>query len=400
MDSYFASVEQHFHPRLRGRPVAVAPMLVESTCCIAASYEAKAYGVKTGTRVSDARQMCPGIVILNARPPLYVEVHHQIVELVESCIHVDAVLSIDEMVCWLPTNWRTVEKVTEVGRLIQQKLEEEFSEALRCSIGVAPNGWLAKIASKMRKPNGFFVMQAEDLPEVLYDLELTDLHGVGANMELRLHAQGLHSVARLCAAPKKMLEAVWRGVEGARLWHRLRGEDVQGHDAHPERRSVSHGHVLPPEFRSPQRAVEIAHRLLQKAALRMRSYGMRAGRLTLSVRFENYEKWAGELTFAETEDRITLTRMVKMLWNQRPYPAVAVKKINIVLDRLVTNAAFTPSLFQQVDLRREESLNQAMDRITGKFGKKALYLGGAHHAMKAIEPKIAFNYIPEVELEG
>lgn len=399
MDSYFASVEQHFRPHLRGKPVAVAPMLVESTCCIAASYEAKAFGVKTGTRVSEARQMCPGIVILHARPPLYVEVHHQIVELVESCIHVDAVLSIDEMVCWLPTNWRTVEKVTEVGELIQLRLKEQFSEALSCSIGVAPNGWLAKIASKMRKPKGFFVIQSDDLPEVLHELKLTDLHGVGANMELRLHAQGLHSVARLCVAPKEMLEAVWRGLEGARIWHRLRGEDVQGHDANPERRSISHGHVLPPEFRPPHRSVEIAHRLLQKAALRMRTYGMRAGRLTLSVKFENGAKWVGELSFAETANSIALTRMVKVLWNQRSYPVISVRKINIVLDRLVTDHSFTPSLFEQVDWVQEGSLNEAMDRITAKFGKKALYLGGAHDAMKVVEPKIAFNHIPEIEIE-
>ncbi|MDB4409019.1 hypothetical protein N9165_03040, partial [Akkermansiaceae bacterium] len=79
MDSYFASVEQHLQPHLRGRPVGVAPMLVESTCCIAASYEAKAFGVKTGTRVSDARVMCPGIEIVEARPPLYVDVHHRII---------------------------------------------------------------------------------------------------------------------------------------------------------------------------------------------------------------------------------------------------------------------------------------------------------------------------------
>ena len=87
MDSYFASVEQYLHADLRGKPVGVAPMLVESTCCIAASYEAKAFGVKTGTRVSDARKMCPGIKIVHAQPPFYVEVHHKIVDIVESCIH-------------------------------------------------------------------------------------------------------------------------------------------------------------------------------------------------------------------------------------------------------------------------------------------------------------------------
>ncbi len=159
MDSYFASIEQHLNPRLRGIPVGVAPMLAESTCCIAASYEAKAFGVKTGTRVSDARVMCPGIVIVPSRPPIYVNFHHRIVEIVESCTHVDHVLSIDEMVCWLPTNLRTDSAVETISRAIKAKLTSEFSPAVRCSIGVAPNGWLAKTASKMRKPDGFFIIR-------------------------------------------------------------------------------------------------------------------------------------------------------------------------------------------------------------------------------------------------
>ena len=400
MDSYFASVEQHFRASLRGKPVAVAPMLVESTCCIAASYEAKAFGIKTGTRVADARKMCPGIVILEARPPLYVEVHHQIVEIVESCIHVDAVLSIDEMVAWLPTNWRSVEKVTAVGEEIKSKLEQRFSSALRCSIGVAPNGWLAKIASKMRKPNGFLVIQSEDLPEILYELTLTDLHGVGSNMELRLHAQGLHTLERLCAAPKKTLEAARRGVNGARIWHKLRGEDVQELDANPTRRTLMHGHVLAPEFRPPDQAVAVAHRLLQKAALRMRGYGLRAGALRLSLRFVDREKWEGLLTFSETSDRVLLSRAVKMLWGQRSDQKIHVQRINIVLERLLGEGEFTPSLFTQSDFKREASLNSAIDRITEKFGKQALYLGGAHHAMEAVTPKIAFNHIPDIESEA
>lgn len=77
-DSFFASVEQHLDPRLRGKPVGVAPVMAESSCCIAASYEAKAHGVKTGTRISDARIMCPGIAIVESKPAEYIKIHHRI----------------------------------------------------------------------------------------------------------------------------------------------------------------------------------------------------------------------------------------------------------------------------------------------------------------------------------
>src|SRR5665647_1483776 len=83
-NSYFASVEQQLRPELRGKPIAVLPVVAETTCCIAASYEAKAFGVKTGTKVSDARKLCPGIMLVEARPALYVEYHHRLVEAVES----------------------------------------------------------------------------------------------------------------------------------------------------------------------------------------------------------------------------------------------------------------------------------------------------------------------------
>jgi DNA polymerase-4 len=96
-NSYFASVEQQLRPELRGRPIGILPVLAETTCCIAASVEAKRFGVRTGTSVRDARKLCRGIVLVEARPAVYVEMHHKLVAAVESCLHVEQVRSIDEM---------------------------------------------------------------------------------------------------------------------------------------------------------------------------------------------------------------------------------------------------------------------------------------------------------------
>src|ERR1700683_2880633 len=97
LNSYFASVEQELRPELRDRPMAVVPLLADTTCCIAASYEAKQYGVRTGTQVGEAKRLCPGIVLVEARHELYVDYHHRVVEAVESCLPVTSVMSIDEM---------------------------------------------------------------------------------------------------------------------------------------------------------------------------------------------------------------------------------------------------------------------------------------------------------------
>jgi DNA polymerase-4 len=150
--------------------VGVAPVMAESSCCIAASYEAKAFGVKTGTRISDARVLCPGIAIVESKPAEYIAIHHRVVEAVEDCIHVEQVLSIDEMWAWLPFNRRDPETVESIGRKIKATVTREISPFIKVSVGAAPNKYLAKMASKMRKPDGLFIIENEDLPQVLYEL--------------------------------------------------------------------------------------------------------------------------------------------------------------------------------------------------------------------------------------
>ena len=133
-NSYFASVEQHLRPELRGKPVAVVPVKAETTCCIAASHEARKFGIKTGTRVSDARHMCPGLQIIEARPELYVKCHHDLVDAVESCIHVGEVWSIDEMVCELTGRLQQRDNACELALKIKKTIASKVGAELRCSI--------------------------------------------------------------------------------------------------------------------------------------------------------------------------------------------------------------------------------------------------------------------------
>ena len=219
-NSYFASVEQEIQPALRGRPVAVVPVKAETTCCIAASYEAKKFGVKTGTRVSDARRMCPGLRVIEARPATYVEFHHKLVAAVESCIHVEEVWWINEMVCDLTGKWGQRENAMELAREIKRTIAARVGSILRSSIGIAPNPFLAKTASDMQKPDGLVVIEQEDLPACLHRLELRDLCGIGRNMEARLREHGIYTV-----------ESLVRGQQGgaARCLGRCRGRtDASG----------------------------------------------------------------------------------------------------------------------------------------------------------------------------
>ena len=398
MDSFFASVEQQLCPSLKGKAVGVVPVMADSSCCIAASYEAKAFGVKTGTGVREAREMCPEIVLVEAKHSHYVECHHRVVEAVEDCIHVEQVMSIDEMICWLPYNWRERAFVESLGRKIKKRVSELAGENVGCSVGVAPNGWLAKMASKAEKPDGLTIWEdGRDLPEAMYGFELSDIHGVGRSMEARLRGAGIQTVRDLYAADKRALRGIWGGVEGERLWHKMRGDILPVEET--RRRTVGHSHVLPPEDRVPGRAEAVLHRLVQKAATRMRHYGMLAGAMEIHLRYVRAGKWEESAVFQDCADSVFFSRLTSRLWRRRPFLQENVLKVGVVFYRLVERQNYTPSLFQQVDVKREK-LNEAIDQVVDRFGRKALYFGQAHGTLKSAPMRIAFTHIPDLKVEG
>ena len=184
-NSFFASVEQQLDVRLRGKPVAVVPVVAETTSCIAASIEAKKFGVKTGTKVRDARALCPEIVFVHAQHEKYVAVHEKAVEAVDRILPVKQVMSIDEMECELPARWQTREHATRLAALVKQEILSTVGDQLQVSIGVAPNTMLAKLASDMMKPNGLVIIEQHEIQEKLLGLKLQDITGVGKRMLIR-----------------------------------------------------------------------------------------------------------------------------------------------------------------------------------------------------------------------
>jgi DNA polymerase-4 len=403
-DSYFASVEQHLDPALRGKPVGVAPVMAESSCCIAASYEAKAFGVKTGTRISDARVMCPGIAIVESKPPEYIRYHHRIIEAVEDCIHVEAVLSIDEMWAWLPYNLREPATVEGIGRRIKETVAREVSPFIKVSVGAGPNRFLAKTASKMKKPDGLFIIEDKDLPQVLHGLKLRDLNGIAHSMETRLHAAGVHTVAELCAASKPVLRRVWGGVLGDRLWHLLRGEEIP--DLVSARKTIGHSHVLPPDSRHPDKAWPILCKLLHKACERLRSHELLAGSLTMQLAFLRSDPWAAEARAGETDSTLTLMRMLDRLWRERPEPGRPLLQVGVVLSRLCEKTNHTPSLFETVaetmasfDNEKQKRLDETVDKLRARYGRKVVYFGGIQESREAAPMRISFNHVPDVGVE-
>jgi DNA polymerase-4 len=397
-DSYFASVEQHLQPHLQGKPIGIAPVMADTSCCIAASQAAKKVGVKTGTPIREAKLLCPEITIVQARPKLYVEFHHKLVAAIESCIHVEAVLSIDELWCWLPYNWREPAFLTQLGQKIKKAIADQVSPTITCSIGIASNRWLAKMASKMRKPDGFLILESRDLPKALYTLDLSDLTGIGRSMELRLHARDIHNVEKLCNASRETLHSVWGGIEGDRFWMQLHGITLPEQES--IRRTIGHSHVLPPAMRKPNLALPIAHKLTQKAAIRLRKDNLLAGALHLHLRyFPHKESWSAEMRFEHSDDSLHFAQVLRALWKKRPHHQSRIMQIGMHLSQLLEHTNFTPSLFSKQHAERSK-LNHALDSIRAKHGQKSIHLGCEQDGMSAAPMRISFTHIPDVESEN
>ncbi len=406
-NSYFASVEQQDDPRLRGRPVGVVPVMADTTCCIAASYEAKAFGVKTGTPVWEAREKCPDIVLLQARPARYVEVHHRLMDAIQDCIPHGKPESIDEVPCWLIGRERRRENAIAIAETIKRTFREHGFDAIGCSIGIAPNKFLAKTASDMQKPDGLVVLEQADLPEKLHTLELRDFCGIGPSMEKRLQRAGIRTAAQLCAASREHLRAAWGSIEGERYWLQLRGFELP--ERKSERGSVGHSHVLGPELRDYDGARSVLFKLLAKAAMRLRNEEFLAGGLAIRIRFVGLDKrFERDLSFAPLDDTPTLLKLLadalvpleralaRGRWNPRRHPPLSV---SVTLVGLEHRGAVSGE--PMPERRRSRDMSAVLDAVNRRYGNNALYFGAMQNALasKAAPMRIAFGQIPKTDLE-
>jgi DNA polymerase-4 len=412
LNSYFASVEQQDRPDLRGRPVGVVPMMADTTCCIAASYEAKAYGVRTGTNVADAKKLCPDIVLVEARHELYVQYHHRVVEAVESCLPVTVVLSIDEMACRLMGRERPLLAAMELGRKVKSRIRESAGEMLRSSVGLATNRYLAKVASDMKKPDGLVALPLDLLPEALRRLTLRDLPGIGAKTEKHLNERGIRTMEDLLTLDCEKSGQLWGSVWGERLWHWLKGEDFDMSETE-HLKSISHQHVLGPDMRTPEKAWAVAHKLLHKAAMRLRAGGLWASNIGLAVGFAvpraqggpvsrfgvPSRGWHGEVKLSECQDNQTLITALRQLWDSQPQRDESAHPyfVGVSLGGLVPNRLHTLSLFDGTeDEQSRARLLAAMDKVNNKYGMSTLAPATMLTAYKAAPTRIAFHSIPDL----
>lgn len=386
LNAYFASVEQQENPEYRGKPIGVCPVVADSGCLVAASYEAKKYGIRTGTLVGEAKRLCPDITLVKGNFPAYTAYHKRIVEVCNSVIPVEKVCSIDEMKFRLLGDERDPENAIAIAKKIKASIQEYVGECMTCSVGIAPNLFLAKIGTEMQKPNGLVVLEAKDLPEKLFKLKLTDLTGISRRTEVRLNSVGIFTVKDLCEASQDHIRNGFKSIIGERWWYLLQGFEVPMEVK--DQQSLGHSHVLAPELRTDQGCREVLIRLLQKASARLRSQGLWASQMSVYVAGKG-KSWGTRISLPPTQDTVTMNEYFLVEWEKREFTNPT--QVGVTFYDLRKSEQVTPSLFDATQERSK--FNEAVDRMNQKFGKNRVYLAAMENAKDSADEKIAFQKV-------
>jgi len=288
MDSFYASIEQQDNPVYADKPLIVVPCKTDYTCAISASLEAKALGIKTGTSVLQAKAKCYDIIVVEARPMRYVEVHNKLVKLLHEHFDTVKVLSIDEMAAEIHPDCDDL-GCDVIVDFLKADLAKTLGPRMTCGIGIAPNIFLAKVAAEIEKPNGYKLLPQHKIKEELCKLDLCDFPGIKDKMLARLKKAGITTVEELLEADMLKMKKAWQSIVGVKWHYMLRGslEYDYGKNFNDIPKTVGHSHVLPPEKKTKRGAEIVFHALLIKSLDRLNRYTMVAGGFYLYVNIKN-----------------------------------------------------------------------------------------------------------------
>lgn len=394
LDCYFASIEQQLNPNLQGKPIIVVPMEHDAASAIAVSYDARKYGVKTGTKVYDAKKLCPEIICVQARPKVYVHYHHLIFAEIDKHLLVDHVFSIDEGACRLTGALQQEVNAIKIARTIQNSLKQTIGDIISCSIGIAPNKFIAKIASNIIKPNGVTVIHHQDIQSTLSKLKLRDLPGIGNSTEKRLITQGVSSVSDLYEQKSPGdLERIFGSITGQRYFYLLRGVDLGIQET--KKTSISQSKVLIEDEKIIQNARQVTMQLALKATARLRSQNLTSSKVTLQINCLNKQTLKQSQKTQKANDSHTLSKALLncfdlLLQNTK---ITHIQKISLTLTTLEEPTNQLP-LIDLSSQKKKNKVSKVLDDLNAKYGAGAISIGLINLKKDAHDP-IAFGHIPK-----
>ena len=397
LNSCFATVEQQARPMLRGRPIGVTNRLTKNACVVAASYEAKALGVKVGMSFSEAKLLAPGLIMIETDPPKYHYVYKKLVGIMKSYSPNIGMKSIDEGIIDFHGTREIINtrSLTVIGQEIKQRLRDEVGCWMKCNIGIAPNRFLAKTAASLHKPDGLDVITHKNLRQTLSGMQLTDLTGIAERNQARLNAAGIYTPLQFLDAPSELLVRKVFGSICGEDWHkRLNGWEVD--DVEYATKTVGRQFVMD-EWRPSEEVLHsrLSH-LAETTAMKLRHRGLAARGVHIYLLYANGDVWYERRMFkTPVYSNAEVYRRLLLLFNRRPrYDWVRMMSVSCY--RLEPSNTNQISLLDEVN--KDVWLTEAMDTINSQYGEFTITYASGLAAKGLIKQKIPFGSTRYFEL--
>jgi DNA polymerase-4 len=367
LDAFYASVEQRDDPSLRGRPVIVGAGVV-----LAASYEAKACGVRTAMGGARARALCPAAVVVSPRFTAYTEASRAVFAVFERFSPVVEVLSIDEAFLDVAGLGHILGSPREIAVALRRQVRDEVGLAI--TVGLAGTKFLAKVASGVAKPDGLLVIPAGSELGFLHPLPVERLWGVGRVTAARLHAHGLHSVGQVARLGEDTLVSLLGRAAGRQLHALAHNRDPRPVTGRRRRRSIGAQRALGRRARSPGELDAALLTLIDRVARRLRTAGRACRTVVLRLRFDDYARATRSHTLAEATTRTeTLLRVARGLLAASN--AVIEQRGLTLIGIALTNLCDKGAVQLVLPFDRAAGLDQTLDELKERFGATAISRG-------------------------
>ena len=374
MDAFFISVEQRDNPTLRGKPAAVCGSLSRSVVT-SATYEARSYGIRAGMSVQEAKRRCPQLILVEGNHSKYTEAAAQIFSILKEYTPLVEVASIDEAYLDITQSLLLFKSPLQIAQTIKDQIGKD--EQLTCSIGVAPNKLLAKLGSRLKKPDGLVVIRKEDIEEVIKDLPVSKLNGIGPKLAEALNSIGIFTCGQLGKFPGSVLSKRF-GVIGERLHEMGLGLDdspVVPFDEEEDAKSISHSVTLEEDTSDPNILKKVLLQLSERVSRRMRKEGFYGKRIAITVRYSDFFTFSKQKTLPRwINSGNEIFKLASEIFESIPHP----KPIRL----LGVGVSLLKKEWCQMDLFEErgkkDSLLKAMDRVNERFGDWTLTWAGLY----------------------
>ncbi|NTU25200.1 DNA polymerase IV [Bacillus tequilensis] len=376
MNSFYASVEMAYDPTLRGKPVAVAGNVKERKgIVVTCSYEARARGVKTTMPVWEAKRNCPELIVLPPNFDRYRSSSRAMFNILREYTELVEPVSIDEGYMDM-TDTPYSSRALETAKEIQSRLQKEL--LLPSSIGIAPNKFLAKMASDMKKPLGITVLRKRQVPDILWPLPVGEMHGVGKKTAEKLKGLGIHTIGELAAADENSLKRLL-GINGPRLKNKANG--IHHAPVDPERiyefKSVGNSSTLSHDSSDEEELLGVFRKLAASVSDRLQRKEVMASKLFIMIRYADWKTITRSITLKNPIDQKNdimneAENLFFKHWNKNPVRLLGITGTDLVEKE---QAYKQLDLFSFNEDAKDETIQQMMEKLNEKYGSKLIRKG-------------------------